>query len=191
MKNNIWDRMKGFANSYSADDSQYDDMDDQMEDGFGPEQDDPDSRYAPRRSPFGSASNSFDTSDIKPEPLGDSFSAPSPSFQSDPLSSTGFRGQILGGSASDKTQTVLSQPKSFNEISRIAENLRHRRAVLLNLEGVDRSLSMRCVDFLSGCTFAVDGSVKKVAAYTYMFCPNNMEVVDDMGGLEADPESIV
>ena len=47
------------------------------------------------------------------------------------------------------------------------------------------------VDFLSGSVYALDGSVKKVAQSTYLFCPHNMGVVGDLETIQADAESYV
>ena len=86
---------------------------------------------------------------------------------------------------------VLFRPTNFNETSKAADDLRNRKAVLLNLENVDKAMSRRVVDFLSGCVYAVDGSVKKVAQAAYIFCPHNMDVVGDLEALQAEVESYV
>ncbi len=193
MKNSIWDKMKGFASPYASDDD-YDDLDDEMDDGF-PEEEEPAPRYS-RRSNYDAApsSNNFDIPEQKTEPLGDSFSAPAAStttYNSGSFSSASFSGHVMNGSAGNKQQMVLARPTSFNDISGIAKNLRLKKAVVLNLEGVQHDVARRCVDFLSGCTFAVDGSVKKIADSTYMFCPNNMEVVGDLPSMQAEADSVI
>ena len=72
-----------------------------------------------------------------------------------------------------------------------ADDLRSRKAVVLNLENVDKAMSRRVVDFLSGCVYALDGSVKKVAQSAYIFCPHNMDVVGDLEAIQAEIESYV
>ena len=52
-------------------------------------------------------------------------------------------------------------------------------------------MSRRVVDFLSGCVYAVDGSVKKIAQSAYLFCPANMDVVGDLESLQAEVESYI
>ena len=187
MKNSIWDKMKGFATPYAADDD-YDDLDDEMDDGF-PEEEEVAPRYS-RRSAFDTSSTEYDAPEQKTEPLGDSFAAASAPAASS-YSSGSFSGHVMNGSAGNKQQMVLSHPESFNEISGIAKNLRNKKAVVLNLEGVQHDVARRCVDFLSGCTFAVDGSVKKIADSTYMFCPNNMEVVGDLPSMQAEADGVM
>ena len=45
--------------------------------------------------------------------------------------------------------------------------------------------------FLSGCVYAVDGSVKKIAQSAYLFCPANMDVVGDLESMQAEVESYI
>ena len=66
-----------------------------------------------------------------------------------------------------------------------------KKAVVLNLENVDKALARRVVDFLSGYTYALDGSVKKISQATYLFCPYNMEVLGDLKNLQGEVESYV
>jgi cell division inhibitor SepF len=57
------------------------------------------------------------------------------------------------------------------------------------MENVDKTLTRRVVDFLSGSVYALDGSVKKVAQSTYLFCPHNMDVVGDLESMQGEIES--
>ena len=198
MKTSIWDKMKGFATPYAADDDYDDEADDELDDGFAEEEEE--ERTAPRFSRSASFRNESSKADYagasaKTEPLGDSFaaasSAPASSFENNgSFASAGFSGHAMNSSAA-RQQLVLFQPQSFNEISEIAQNLRIKKGIVLNLEGVDHNLAMRCVDFMSGCAFAVDGTVKKVANAIYVFCPSNMEVVGDLPTMQADIEDIL
>ena len=103
--------------------------------------------------------------------------------------STGFKGQVVSMSTGTKQEVVLFRPTSFNDTSKAADDLRSRKAVVLNLENVDKAMSRRVVDFLSGCVYALDGSVKKVAQSAYIFCPHNMDVVGDLEAIQAEIES--
>ena len=59
------------------------------------------------------------------------------------------------------------------------------------MENVDKAMARRVVDFLSGCAYALDGKVKKVAQSTYLFCPHNMDVVGDLENLQTEVESYI
>ena len=90
-----------------------------------------------------------------------------------------------------KQEVVLFRPLSFNDSSKASDSLRNRKAVVLNLENVDKDMARRVVDFLSGTVYALDGSVKKIAKSAYLFCPHNMDVVGDLETLQAEVESYV
>ena len=83
---------------------------------------------------------------------------------------------------SGKQEVVLFHAKTFDDAAKAATELRSKRAIILNMENVDKALTRRVVDFLSGSVYALDGSVKKIAQSTYLFCPHNMDIAGDMGG---------
>ena len=70
--------------------------------------------------------------------------------------------------------------KTFDDAAKASDELRKKKAVILNMENVDKALTRRVVDFLSGSVYALDGSVKKIAQSTYLFCPHNMDIVGDL-----------
>jgi len=90
---------------------------------------------------------------------------------------------------SGKQEVVLFHAKSFDDSATAADERRKKKAVILNMETVDKALTRRVVDFLSGSVYALDGRVKKVAQATYLFCPHNMEVIGDLESLQAESES--
>ena len=108
-----------------------------------------------------------------------------------PAAPSGFSGTVLNTGASNKQQVVLVRPESFNDAPVIANSLRSKKAVVLNLEGVDKALARRVVDFLSGCAYALDGSVKKVSQATYLFCPYKMGVQGNLKNLQGEVESYI
>ena len=69
---------------------------------------------------------------------------------------------------------------AIDDAAKAADELRKRKAVILNMENVDKALTRRVVDFLSGSIYALEGNVKKIAQSTYLFCPYNMNVVGDL-----------
>ena len=182
---NIWEKVKDFTSPYAADDDYDEDYDD-MDDGFDDEES---SRFASR-----SSRRDRRATPVTEEPGFDAVSAADdvsvPGFGVSSVS-TGFNGHVVGSAASNKQQLVLLRPETFNDAPVIATNLRQKKAVVLNLENVDKALARRVVDFLSGCTYAVDGSVKKIAHATYLFCPSNMEISGDLQALAGETESYV
>ncbi len=191
---NIWEKVKDFTSPYAADDDYDDDYDDDIDDGFADEEPAPRSASArtsrDSRRERGSAGLNDDAGFGEPDVSASASTAFGTSY-SNPVS-TGFNGHVVGSSAvSNKQQLVLVRPETFNDAPAIATNLREKKAVVLNLDNVDKALARRVVDFLSGCTYAVDGSVKKVAHATYLFCPSNMEVTGDLKNLAGEAEAYV
>ena len=85
----------------------------------------------------------------------------------------------LSGAGGQQTQVVLIKPERFETAAEIADHLRSKRAVLINLETTPKEVTRRLVDFLSGVTYAIDGGIKKVATNTYIIMPPNVNLVGD------------
>ncbi len=77
-------------------------------------------------------------------------------------------------------QVVLVKPEKFEEASSVADNLNEKRTVVLNLEGANRDIARRLLDFLSGVAYANNGQIKRVANSTYIITPYNVDVMGDL-----------
>ena len=169
----FWDNVKKFAQPY--DDEDYDDYDEELDEFEEPAQE-----PAPRTrrpSPFANTAAST--------------AAPAAAAAAAPAASTpSFGGQVLNMSAG-KQEVVLFHAKTFDDAAKAADELCKRKAVILNMENVDKALTRRVVDFLSGAVYALDGRVKKVAQSTYLFCPHNMDVTGDLENIKAEAESYI
>ena len=77
-------------------------------------------------------------------------------------------------------QVVLVKPERFENASEIADHLRDKRTVVLNLEKTDKNIARRLIDFLSGVAYANEGTIKKVALSTYIITPYNVEILGDL-----------
>ena len=181
----LWDSVKKFAQPYADDD--YDDYDEDEEYLDDYEEPAAPARRAParRRAPEPAPVEEFEDEEAE----GFGFGLTAAPKAAPVTTSTGFKGSVVSMSTGSKQEVVLFRPTSFNDTSKAADDLRSRKAVLLNLENVDKAMSRRVVDFLSGCVYALDGSVKKVAQSAYIFCPHNMDVVGDLEAIQAEIES--
>ena len=144
---------------YDDDDYDYEDYDDKEEDL---------NDYSTSRS--GSSSYSSSSS---------SFSSSYPSYSS---SSAGEprKNKVVNISATAKLQVVLLKPETFGaETKAIADELIKSHTVVLNLENTNRDVSRRILDFLSGCAYANNGSVKRIATSTFLIIPNNVDLTGD------------
>ena len=77
-------------------------------------------------------------------------------------------------------QVILVKPDRFDTVTEIADHLRDKKSVVLNLESTNKDVARRLVDFLSGVAYALDGKIKKVAISTYILTPYNVEIVGDL-----------
>ena len=180
----FWDNVKKFAQPYA--DDEYDDYDE--EDDFVDDYEEPAEAPAPRREKRRAAPAPAPVMEEEEDDFG---FAPVPVAAPSAAPAAGFSGQILNMGASNKQEVVLFRPGSFNDTSKAADDLRNRKAVIVNMENVDKAMARRVVDFLSGCVYALDGDVKKIAQSAYLFCPHNMDIVGDLETLQAEVESYI
>ena len=87
---------------------------------------------------------------------------------------------VVNINATTQLQVVLVKPVEFEEASNIANHLRDKRTVVLNLESANKEISRRMVDFLSGVAYALEGKIKKVAISTYIITPYNVDIIGDV-----------
>jgi cell division inhibitor SepF len=67
-------------------------------------------------------------------------------------------------------------PRSFGDVTEIADALRARQVVIVNVQGADRNLLQRVVDFTSGVAYTIDGRIQKLAEAIYLVVPNGVTV---------------
>lgn len=80
-----------------------------------------------------------------------------------------------GGSQGD-VRVHFVVPESFNDAQDVGNKFKDSIPVILNLQGVEPSLSIRIIDFASGLTYALDGGMQKIADKTFLLTPRNVEV---------------
>ena len=109
----------------------------------------------------------------------------------EPAKTGKFNGQVLSMNAGNKQEVVLFRPTTFSDCTKAADDLRDKKAVIVNMENVDKVLATRVVDFLTGCAYALDGKINKIAQSTYLFCPHSMDVVGDLENAQAEAETYI
>lgn len=67
-------------------------------------------------------------------------------------------------------------PRSFGDVTEIADALRARQVVIVNVQGADRNLLQRVVDFTSGVAYTIDGRIQKLAEAIYLVVPAGVTV---------------
>lgn len=89
-------------------------------------------------------------------------------------------GKVVTINNASQLQVVLVKPERFEDAPSIADHLNAKRTVVLNLESTPKDITRRLIDFLSGVAYANKGSIKRVAAATFMITPFNVDVMGDM-----------
>ena len=88
--------------------------------------------------------------------------------------------KVVNIHATTQLKVVLVKPERFEAAAEIADHLRDRRTVVLNLEQTNKEIARRLIDFLSGVAYAQDGKIKKIAVNTYLITPYNVDLMGDL-----------
>jgi len=78
--------------------------------------------------------------------------------------------------AAQGNEMVIVEPRSFDDALAVVEALRNRRAVIINLTGLDTEQAQRLIDFVSGATHAIDGNQERVGEGIFLFTPSNVVI---------------
>lgn len=88
--------------------------------------------------------------------------------------------KVVNIHATTQLSVVLVKPERFDAAGEVADHLREKRTVVLNLENTQKEVSRRLLDFLSGVAYANDGKIKQIANATYIITPFNVEILGDL-----------
>ena len=145
------DELKRLAHPYEDEDEFTEEIDEQE-----PEQEEP----RPRRS----ASRREESS----------------SYYSAPQSERRSSDNVVNINTTTQLQVVLVKPEKFEDASNIANHLRDKRTVVLNLESANKDVARRLVDFLSGAAYVQDGNLKRVSSDTFLITPCSVGLTGDL-----------
>jgi cell division inhibitor SepF len=85
-----------------------------------------------------------------------------------------------GGAAAAMANTMMKvvviNPKSIDDCQQIANCLKEKRPVVINLENVEEPTAVRIIDFVSGTIYAIDGAVNKISRNVWLFAPKNVNI---------------
>jgi len=101
--------------------------------------------------------------------------------EDDSFSASKRKGQVLNLHAQRQMKVVVSEPRAFEDVQGLAENLKNRRPVIINLEKADTELAKRVIDFISGATYALNGTLQKVGSGIFLVVPSNMDISSELG----------
>ena len=90
------------------------------------------------------------------------------------------RNKVVNIHATTQLKVVLVKPERFENAAEIADHLKDKRTVVINLESTNKDIARRLIDFLSGVAYAGEGKIKKVAANTYIITPYHVDIEGDL-----------
>ncbi|MDF2608298.1 MAG: hypothetical protein K0S34_2498 [Bacillales bacterium] len=79
-------------------------------------------------------------------------------------------------SVQQQAKVILLEPRSYSEAQDIADHLKNRRSVIVNLQRMNSEQAKRMVDFLSGTVYAVGGDIQKLGVQTFICTPDNVDL---------------
>lgn len=92
---------------------------------------------------------------------------------------TNSKGNLVSLQTAKTIKVVVCEPSTFDESQSIADNLKNRRQVILNLDSCQPDVARRIIDFISGITYALDGHTQQLGDHIFMFAPSNFEISKD------------
>jgi len=98
------------------------------------------------------------------------------------------KGQVLSLHAQRQVRVVVVEPRDFEEVQGIADHLKNRRSVIVNLEQAQAELARRVVDFVSGATYGLNGNMQKVGNGIFLFVPSNVDISSELKNQARDRE---
>ena len=164
----LMDELKKLARPYAEDE---DDFDDEYEDEYDDEGAEDEAADAPEEEEAARPARSARTSRPERAPKQERTAA---------RPAAGGANNIVNLRTNNNLQVILVKPERYENVSEVADHLRNKCAVVLNLESTNKDTARRLVDFLSGCAYALDGKIKKVAISTYIITPLNVDIVGDL-----------
>ena len=84
---------------------------------------------------------------------------------------------------------ILLEPRAYSESQQIADHLKRRNSVVVNLKRVTADQAKRIIDFLSGTLYAIGGDLQKLGNGIYLCTPKNVDVEGRISDEESDKKS--
>lgn len=96
------------------------------------------------------------------------------------------KGNIVSIHSQKNSRIVLNEPRSYEETQDIADHLRSRKPVIVNLQRVRADQALRIVDFLSGTVYALNGSISKIGPNIFLCTPESVEIQGSISEMRND-----
>lgn len=88
--------------------------------------------------------------------------------------------KIVNIHATTQLQVIVVKPERFDDVAGISDSFKSKKTIVLNLESTKKDVAGRIVDFLGGVAYAADGHIKKIANFTYILTPYNVDITGEI-----------
>ena len=90
------------------------------------------------------------------------------------------RSKVVNIAATTQMKVVVVQIEQFDEVREITDHLRNKKAVVINLEKLEKETARRVLDFLSGSVYALGSNIQKIANGIFLIAPYNVDIMADV-----------
>jgi len=138
-------------------------------------------RNVPPDASVGERVAEIDLGGSRPEevPMGPMDDRPGDELASPPSTEDDRKGATVRSIDSIRRRPKTLTPESFADAKSVADDFKFGTPVVINLQGVDRELARRLVDFASGVCYSLDGSMEKLAPQVFLLTPDGHDVSED------------
>ena len=92
----------------------------------------------------------------------------------------GRKNKVVAMPQVQRIKMVISQPTTFEQAENICDLLKEKKAVIVNLEYVNKDVARRIVDVVSGAVHALDGHIQKVSNSIFLIAPSTYDITNEM-----------
>lgn len=88
--------------------------------------------------------------------------------------------KIVNIHTANSAKVVIIKPQEYDEATAIVDNLKVRKIVLVNINGIEQKVGQRILDFLIGAVYSLEGDLQQVEKGVFILCPSNVEITNDL-----------
>ena len=88
--------------------------------------------------------------------------------------------RVVNIHATTQLEVAVLQPQSYEDSREIADRLKNKKAVVINLEELSKEDAVKVLDFVSGVVYALEGDIQKVSSGIFLIAPINVNIASDI-----------
>ena len=101
-------------------------------------------------------------------------------FDQPPVVPASKKPKVVNIAATTQLKVVVVSIEEFDEAREVADHLRSKKPVVINLEKLEKDVARRVIDFISGSVYALGGSIQKVSGGIFLIAPYNVDIMSDV-----------